>query len=72
MYRWRFLLALRFPYEWLLTLADETDISIGELYLQESISPIAISHSIGHDQTNIWYYLRFRLENIVSFIAKYV
>ncbi len=72
MYRWRFLLSLRFPYEWLLTLADETDPAIYDLYLQESRSVISITHSIGHDQSNIWYYLRFRLENIVSLLAKHI
>lgn len=71
MYHIRFYSILVYPYEYFLTLRDEVDSSLGLLFDRPVYQNITIERRWSHDLINIWYYIRYRLSLLLSWISKY-
>jgi hypothetical protein len=71
MYHIRFYSVLLYPYEFFLTLRDEVDSSLDPLFDRPIEKVIAMEKRLSHDRANIWYYIRYRVSIILTWIAKY-
>ena len=71
MYRIRFYSILLYPREYFLTLRDEVDPSLLPLFYRPVRSAGMIDKRWAHDGMNIWYYIRYRIRLMLTWIAKY-
>ncbi len=71
MYHIRFYSVLSYPREYFLTLRDEVNSSLYPLF--ERPEPLSWERAkrLSHDFANIWYYMRFKISRILTWIAKY-
>lgn len=71
MYHIRFYSVLMYPREYFLTLKDEVDTSLAPLFERPERESGAIEKRWIHDMTNIWYYIRYRIWLLFTWIAKH-
>lgn len=70
MYHVRFYSVLIYPREFFLTLRDEVLESLWSLFDRPERSAWNIEKRFFHDWINIWYYIRYRITLLISFISK--
>lgn len=70
MYHVRFQAVLNYPREYFLTLRDEVDPSLKWLFARPRAESHEISRKFSHDLINIWYYIRYRIALLLTWISK--
>ncbi len=70
MYHIRFYTILIYPREYFLTLRDEVDPSLSKVFDRPERSAGKIEKRFSHDWINIWYYFRYRITLVISWISK--
>ncbi len=70
MYHVRFYTILVYPREFFLTLRDEVHSSLQEIFDRPEKSAWMVEKRFIHDWINIWYYIRYRISLVISFISK--
>jgi len=70
MYHIRFYTILIYPREYFLTLQDEVDPSLSDIFNRPERSAGKIEKRFSHDWINIWYYFRYRITLMISWISK--
>ena len=71
MYHVRFLSVLSFPHEFFLTLRDNVDSSLWPLFDRKIEVSWELEKRISFDFINIWYYFRYRITLILSWISRH-
>lgn len=71
MYHIRFYSILLYPREYFLTLKDEVDRSLAPIFERPERASWTIEKRWVHDMANIWYYIRYRIGLLFTWIAKY-
>ncbi len=72
MYRWSFYSFLIYPREFFLTLRDEVSPELDPLFDRPIHAVSDLDRRIMHDGVNIWYYIRFRILILLSWLTKYI
>ena len=70
MYHIRFYTILIYPREYFLTLRDEVDSSLFQVFDRPERSAGKIEKRFSHDWINIWYYFRYRITLVISWVSK--
>ena len=70
MYHIRFYTILIYPREYFLTLRDEVDPSLSKIFDRPDRSAGKIEKRFSHDWINIWYYFRYRISLVISWVSK--
>jgi uncharacterized protein YycO len=71
MYHVRFLSVLWFPREFFLTLRDEVDPTLWSLFDREAKASEEFRKRTTLDLINVWYYIRFKISLLLTWIAKH-
>lgn len=71
MYHVRFYSILIFPYEFFLSLKDQVDISLIPLFLRKEKIQGTFQEWTSLGYINIWYYLRYRMSLLLSWVSKH-
>ncbi len=70
-YHIRFYALLFYPREYFLTLQDEVDRSLAPLFARRVRAAGDIEKRFSHDRINIWYYIRYRMSLVFSWISRH-
>lgn len=71
MYHIRFYLVLSYPREFFLTLRDEVSPMLAPLFDRKEKYSTSMSLRLEHDGMNIWYYIRYRISLLLTWISKH-
>ena len=70
-YHIRFIGVLLYPREYFLELKDEVDPSLKPLFDRPERATIDLTKRMELDSMNIWYYIRYRISLLLTWISKY-
>ena len=70
-YHIRFIGVLLYPREYFLELRDEVDPSLHPLFDRPERATIDLTKRMELDSMNIWYYIRYRISLLLTWISKY-
>jgi hypothetical protein len=71
MYHIRFYSVLSYPREYFLSLRDEVDPLLAPLFDRSEKIVGDVEKRWKHDMVNIWYYIRYRLSLLLTWISKH-
>lgn len=71
MYHIRFYSVLSYPREYFLSLRDEVDSSLAPLFDRPEKHAWDVEKRWKHDLINIWYYIRYRMSLLLTWISKH-
>lgn len=71
MYHIRFFAVLSYPHEYFLALRDEVDPVLWPLFERPVHPAKNLEKRFHHDMVNIWYYIRYRMSLLLTWISKH-
>lgn len=71
MYHLRFYVILMYPREFFLTLRDEVSPNLGSIFDRPERAAGNIEKRISQDWINVWYYIRYRIMLVLSWVARH-